>query len=425
MMDTASTARVIDGIDLPPNELLHMRRSMALVELQVRPKLIRSLTGTARPVLKRFRERIEEAASDKGGRLPQCVEHILDDIRSHIEASVFLRNYLSFEQMFGQSDGDEVCTDSFVRALACQSLDVPGTELTPDHFMIVVKSALDGAGYMSSCSRGSCDCTYFNLIGSGGRPMARCPMCQLLAAGPKAVGLEGQLYSGAEEDRGQRPEFRVASGMPAPVRAPNGALVEVTTLASDELGTARNAMALAELGGRYQTIRRMTNLDRPVIMSFLKSVNGRVEDKGGRMPRYLSTYLESSKKHIDASLFLKFYLDFLGIFGASASSMVIHTDAFIRALLALRSSVDAEAFTADHAVSIAGLLHEGAVTTRSCQICPTTFLVATSPQEVRSVITEGECPVCRELAAGSVAKTSIRTLEPRRRRALFADLTGR
>src|SRR5690606_34675631 len=142
-----------------------------------------------------------------------------------------------------------------------------------------------------------------------------------------------------------------------------------TTTASDPFGTLRNTVALIELQCRPQLIQKLTGTGRPTINSLIERINvAPPADKGGRHPRSVKSLIESLTRHVESSLFLKLYVEFLTFYGIDRG--IVHTDAFIRALTSFRSHNPDSDFSADHAVLVINLYNDGEVVLKSCKACP-------------------------------------------------------
>lgn len=191
-----------------------------------------------------------------------------------------------------------------------------------------------------------------------------------------------------------------------------------TTTASDPFGTLRNTVALLELQCRPQLIQKLTGIGRPTINSLLDRVNVLPPaDKGGRHPRSVKSLIESLPRHVDASLFLKLYVEFLTFYGVDRG--IVHTDAFIRALTSFKSHNPSSDFTADHAVLVITLYNEGEVILKSCKACPARFLESRMPVLIRSQVTSGECPNCRTLATEERGRPVVKLGDPAKQRQLL------
>lgn len=192
-----------------------------------------------------------------------------------------------------------------------------------------------------------------------------------------------------------------------------------TTKASDLYGSYRNAVALAELDCRAQLIAKLTACPMPAIRSFIEMAGGNHQDKGGRLPRSISSLLEDVKLHTAASYFLKVYVNNLEHYGGGRG--VPHVDAFIRALMVLRSNMRGTGgrpldFTPDHAILVTTLYHEGETSLKRCSHCTTVFLMANKPQVIRAHTTSGECPMCRTLAGVYRGRSVVRVTDAKQQR---------
>ncbi|MCU1137022.1 hypothetical protein [Stenotrophomonas maltophilia] len=195
-----------------------------------------------------------------------------------------------------------------------------------------------------------------------------------------------------------------------------------TTKASDLYGSYRNAVALAEEGCRAQLINKLTACPMPAIRSFIEMAGGNHQDKGGRLPRSISSLLEDVKLHTAASYFLKVYINNLGHYGGGRG--VPHADSFVRALKTLRSNLRDSGgrpleFTPDHAILVTTLYHESEASLKRCSHCTTVFLVANKPQLIRAHTTSGECPMCRTLAGVYRGRSVVRVTDARQQRKIL------
>lgn len=192
-----------------------------------------------------------------------------------------------------------------------------------------------------------------------------------------------------------------------------------TTKASDLYGSYRNAVALAEQGCRAQLIAKLTACPMPAIRSFIEMAGGTQQDKGGRLPRSISSLLEDVRLHTAASYFLKLYINNLAHYGGGRG--VAHADAFIRALMVLRSNMVRPGgrpleFTPDHAILVATLYHEQEASLKQCGHCTSRFLVSSKPQLIRAHTTSGECPMCRTLAGVHRGRSVVRVTDSKQQR---------
>lgn len=198
------------------------------------------------------------------------------------------------------------------------------------------------------------------------------------------------------------------------------------TTGRNKLGTLENVKALAILGFRAKSIERLTAASRPDILDILEQLGLTKADLGGRQPRSLTTLMESVKRHVEASVFLRSYEEVLKEFYAGGRGIIL-TDALITAYTHLKSLIPDPEFLPDQAVMIAGKYHAGEVKLARCphsRRCPCVFMVSTQELTIRQHVTVGDCPLCRELYSMKAGRSVVRIPDSKTQRELlgrFAD----
>lgn len=196
------------------------------------------------------------------------------------------------------------------------------------------------------------------------------------------------------------------------------------TTASNKLGTLENVKALALLGFRAQMIGKLTAASRPDIIDIQTQLGMNTPDKGGRQPRSVNTLLESTRKHIEASIFLRSYESTLDMYYGGGRG-VLNTDALIVAFTHLKSLMPELEFLPDQAVMVAQMYHDKAVKMQRCKQakCPAVFMVSTTEISIRQHVTTGECPMCREIFAAQHQRNVVRIPDSRLQRDLLSRMT--
>ncbi len=178
---------------------------------------------------------------------------------------------------------------------------------------------------------------------------------------------------------------------------------------ADPVGVVR---FLAELGSRPEAIMRLTGAPR----SFVKAMQGDVDpcrfDRGGRRPRSIGSLMETTERHVFASVFLKAYIHHSTLGTGRCARGVLNKQAVVRALWSMHASVKSQSLdhlgddcdlTIDHALLIGDAYEAGDVAIAQHSVCKSHFLTSRKLEIVRGAQTYGECPICRAIAG--VGKT--------------------
>ncbi|OGU21740.1 MAG: hypothetical protein A2580_17985 [Hydrogenophilales bacterium RIFOXYD1_FULL_62_11] len=196
-----------------------------------------------------------------------------------------------------------------------------------------------------------------------------------------------------------------------------------TTVASDKLGSYRNTQALIEMGCRPQLVVKLTAASMPEVKVLHRRFHGEEgADKGGRKARSLLPLLENHPKHAASSLFYKIYASILALYGVERA--MVHTDAFVRALMSYQAADPSGAIDPDQAYLIASLHHTGEVLLTRCKVCPAQYMISSTPLSNRYNTTTGRCPLCYELALLSADRGRVRVTDPKTQREIFRDIIG-
>lgn len=194
------------------------------------------------------------------------------------------------------------------------------------------------------------------------------------------------------------------------------------TTARNKLGTLANAHALAELGFKAQQISALTNASMPDIRDIQELLGLEVNDKGGRKHRSIATLLESTRRHVESSIFLRSYDELIREF-FNGGRGVRSTDALIVAFRHLRSLIPKAELLPEQAIMIADAFHNNEVDLARCshsRKCPGVFLVSVEPLTLRQHVTTGECPICRELYLTMTGKSVVKIPDTREMRELLS-----
>lgn len=400
------------------------RNALAMVEMGCRPQLIHEITGVGLPTIRGMVERLGGNAQDKGGRLPRSSGPLLERTQRHVPASLFLEKYVELLEIYGAVAADQnehgcswahgrvVHANAFIRALMQLRASGAMADLTADHANWVAQEFHLRRVSLSPCRE--CGTQYMYavqpVVTARRQYLGVCPLCRE----------RDDVCAGREPATATTEPVEQSLAL---AEQPGGALKSTT--ASDVVGSLKNALALAELKCRAQLIYQLTAVQMPIIRSMIARVGGVTNDRGGRHPNSLANVLESIDLHVEASYFIKHYVDILAMYGGGRG--VIHTDSFIRALICVRGAYPACGLSPDHAYLVVQQYHEGAVALKKCAVvmCPTTYMVTTTPQAVRTIVTSGECPLCRQLHTMHKGRASIKVADPKRQRQLLSALAGR
>lgn len=172
------------------------------------------------------------------------------------------------------------------------------------------------------------------------------------------------------------------------------------TTARNKLGTLQNVQALVRLGFKAQAISDLTSASMPDIRAIQEDEGVTSADKGGRKHRSINTLLESTRRHIEASLFLRSYEETLNEFYSDDTRPILNTDALINAYTYVKAKIQDLELRPDQAVMVATMYHEDKVKLSRCshsRKCHCVFMVSTTPIAIRTHLTVGDCPMCREI----------------------------
>jgi len=177
----------------------------------------------------------------------------------------------------------------------------------------------------------------------------------------------------------------------------------------DPVGVVR---FLAELGSRPDAIMRLTDAPRSFVKSMQADVDPARIDRGGRRPRSIGSLMDTTERHVFASVFLRAYIHHSTLGSGRAARGILNKQAVVRALWSMHASVKGQSqdhlgddcdLTIDHALLIAEAYECGEVDIAQHSVCKSHFLQSRKLEIVRGAQTYGECPICRGIAG--VGKT--------------------
>lgn len=178
---------------------------------------------------------------------------------------------------------------------------------------------------------------------------------------------------------------------------------------ADPVGVVR---FLSELGSRPEAIMRLTDAPRSFVKAMQEDVDPSRVDKGGRRPRSIGSLMETTERHVFASVFLLAYTHHSTLGAGRGARGILNKQAVVRALWSMHASVKAQShrhlgddcdLTIDHALLIAEAYEVGEVDIAQHSYCKSYFLTSRKLEIVRGAQTYGECPICR--GVGGVGKT--------------------
>lgn len=170
---------------------------------------------------------------------------------------------------------------------------------------------------------------------------------------------------------------------------------------SDPVGVVR---FLAELGSRPEAIMRLTDAPRSFVKAMQEDVDPARIDRGGRRPRSIGSLMETTERHVFASVFLRAYIHHSTLGAGRGARGILNKQAVVRALWSMHASVKAQSLdhlgddcdlTIDHALLIAEAYEVGEVDITQHSHCKSHFLTSRKLEIVRGAQTYGECPICR------------------------------
>lgn len=178
---------------------------------------------------------------------------------------------------------------------------------------------------------------------------------------------------------------------------------------ADPVGVVR---FLAELGSRPEAIMRLTDAPRSFVKAMQEDVDPARIDRGGRRPRSIGSLMETTERHVFASVFLRAYIHHSTLGAGRGARGILNKQAVVRALWSMHASVKAQSadhlgddcdLTIDHALLIADAYECGEVDIAQHSVCKSFFLTSRKLEVVRGAQTYGECPICRGISG--VGKT--------------------
>lgn len=188
------------------------------------------------------------------------------------------------------------------------------------------------------------------------------------------------------------------------------------------------AVELMHLRAHKSDIEKLTKLPGATLTSIARSLfpgsaHGVALMRTGRLPSSIAEVIAVPSVHIEATLFLRIYIDCLAAEGLKREDITIPDLAsFVRAaklsaslVTATRSTLDAHDEDADldearatgdglldprrlatsYAVLIATSYHAGDLYMKSCPTCRATYMMTTGPTKVVEKRGVGLCPICR------------------------------
>lgn len=197
------------------------------------------------------------------------------------------------------------------------------------------------------------------------------------------------------------------------------------TTARNKIGTLENVRSLVLMGFKAQQVHQLTSASMPDIRDIQEQLGVPCSDKGGRKHRSINTLLETTRRHTEASIFLRSYEEVLLEFYDGGRG-VLSTDAFIVAFRHLLGLVPKPELLPEQAIMIAMMYHKKEVALSRCEHsrkCPCVYLVSTTELNIRQHVTVGDCPMCRELYAITNKRNVVRIPDSRQQRELLSKFT--
>lgn len=182
-----------DNVDLI--EVLEAVR--VLIRLEARPIVIQDITGASQALIRNQMEFEGAGVGDKGGRRPRSLTAVIETVDLHLEASIFLRQYLKLIEIYKHKCdwGSELVAISemdlsgtlvrgaFIRALMLTRSLCPSRRVTVDHARLIALAHSSGDVSLVKCE--ICP-THFMRAESvqANRSWTRgdCPVCRKIAS---------------------------------------------------------------------------------------------------------------------------------------------------------------------------------------------------------------------------------------------------
>ena len=173
---------------------------------------------------------------------------------------------------------------------------------------------------------------------------------------------------------------------------------------------------LISFAARIGTIVKLTGAPTMAIRRLVEREGGD-DKKRGRLPTTLARIFCNIAGHLEAGLFARYF----SVYWVQ-ENYVVNAPAFLRAYKHYLSHLDAEPLIdCEAALMICEQLRDGEAILSNCPTCRLTYLRSKAALKIRSTVSHGECPYCRDIVTGST-KQRVRVTVSKRQHDLVLEM---